>query len=425
MCVAKVFQALEGIYMELWLKISIIYIIIMNIVGFASMGIDKHKAKKHVWRIPEKTLFLIAILGGSLGSLIGMQVFRHKTKHKQFVVGIPVILCLQVCLFGLLYYHIYNKETKKTGFAMGTVISSTVYGKDSDTVVEEIFGQLVKLDTRQLSWREEGSSVAQWNQRLKEETAISLSTEEKQWLQTSLELCKSSDGALDITIHPVIEAWGIEGDNPKVPTEEEIQQALDMTGYDRLYIDENGILYTEDSDLSIDLGSVGKGIAADRIRDYLDTQEVSGAIVSIGGTILVYGEKPGSQEWQVGIQNPRGVQGTVLGMLSMKQPGVVSTSGDYEKCFIENGIRYHHIFNPSTGYPADSGLCSVTIVCDEGIVSDGLSTACFILGYEKSLPLLEKYGAEGIFVTTDAQVYVTEGLRDAFELTSSDYTLKQ
>lgn len=407
--------------MGLGLKLGIIYLVIMNCTGFISMGVDKQKAKKGAWRIPERTLFLIAILGGGLGSILGMQLFRHKTRHKQFVIGMPVIVLVQICLIVLLLYSRQKQETARTEFGMGTVISEVIYGRDREAAADSVRQCLLTLEEEHLSWRMDASSVANWNRNLEQGGSVLLTVPERQWLEDSLGICAASGGALDITLHPVIELWGIEGGNPSVPDEAAILQALESVGYERLHISEDGMLYAEDVNCSIDLGAVGKGIAADEVRSCLEAHRVSGAVISIGGTILVYGRKPGGEDWQVGIQNPREGQGTVLGVLSVKQDVVISTSGDYEKYFTEDDIRYHHIFDPETGRPADSGLISVTVVSERGVISDGLSTACFVLGYEKSLPLLEQYGAEGIFVTSDARVYLTEGLQDSFSLRAAGY----
>lgn len=407
--------------MELGVKLGIGYLIVLNLAGICSMGMDKQRAKKGAWRIPERTLFLIAILGGSPGSILGMYLFRHKTKHKQFVIGLPVILALQLCLTGVILYRMQNRETTRTDFGMGTVISEVIYGRNGEAAADSVHQCLTELEEDSLSWRLETSALASWNRNLKQGNPVPLTPLEQQWLQDSLTLCEDSGGALDITIHPIIELWGIEEGNTSVPDAMAIQQSLGNIGYERLHISEDGSLYAEDANCSIDLGALGKGIAADEVRSCLEEQGISGAVISIGGTIVVYGDKPGSTGWQVGIQHPRAEQGVVLGVLNIEQEVVISTSGDYEKYFMEDGVRYHHIFNPHTGTPADSGLVSVTIVSERGIVSDGLSTACFVLGYEESLPLLKQYGAEGIFVTSDGRVYLTEGLQDSFTLTASEY----
>lgn len=407
--------------MKSGLIIGIVYLLLMNLAGMLSMGIDKQKAKKGAWRIPERTLFLIALLGGSLGSILGMQVFRHKTRHRQFVIGMPIIAVLQISLLVVLQYHILNQETTRTEFGMGTVISEVIYGPDSEAAADCIRQCMTDLEYRELSWRMETAAVAQWNQQLAQGNSVSLTPRQKSWLEDTLKMGTASGCALDITLHPIIGLWGIEEEQPSVPEDEAILQALEQTGLERLHISTDGRLYAKRQDCTVDLGAVGKGIAADEVRNCLEQQRVTGAVVSIGGTVLVYGKKPGGQDWQVGIQHPREGQGSVLGVLTVKQDAVVSTSGDYEKYFIADGIRYHHIFDPETGRPADSGLVSVTVVSERGLISDGLSTACFVLGYEKSLPLLEQYNAEGIFVTSEGTVYLTEGLQDSFALTAQGY----
>ena len=125
-----------------------------------------------------------------------------------------------------------------------------------------------------------------------------------------------------------------------------------------------------------------------------------------------------SKKINVGIRNPRGEANDYMGILSLKDC-CISTSGDYEKVLTVNGKKYHHILNPKTGYPAESGLMSVTIVCDSGLLSDALSTACFVMGYEKSLPLLKEFDAEAVFITHDNYVFVTNGLKDKFQLSES------
>ncbi len=415
-----------------WIKISAAYFILLNAAGFISMGIDKRKAQKHAWRIPEKILFLIAILGGSIGSMAGMKVFRHKTKHKKFVIGIPLIFIIQAMIAAFFWNYLLNQNTSRTDFAMGTVITETVYGRNSEPTAEDIAALIQELDRNELSWREGDSSIAILNQTLETETSAEVPEQTARYIQDSLTLCEDSGGALDITIHPLIDLWGIESDTPNVPSEEEIEAALVRTGYSGIHVPDATHIQSDRTGLSIDLGAVGKGIAADEVCAYLNQQNenqndgtsVRGAVIAIGGTVLVYGKKPGNQPWQVGIRDPEGSQDSYLGYLSLKGTTVVSTSGGYEQYFEENGIRYHHIFDPDTGYPAESGLMSVTVICESGLHSDGLSTACFILGYEDSLPLLEAYNAEAVFVTTENQIYVTDGLQDSFTLTNENYALR-
>jgi thiamine biosynthesis lipoprotein len=150
---------------------------------------------------------------------------------------------------------------------------------------------------------------------------------------------------------------------------------------------------------------------------------VSGAVISVGGSIVTYGQKDDGSDWSVAIAGPRSEEGDYLGILSVSGDKFVSTSGDYEKYFIKDGKRYHHILDPDTGYPAESGLISTTVLCDSGLLSDGLSTACFVLGAEKALDLLEEYGAEGILVDEEKNIYLTDGIAEQFTLLDDGYQI--
>ena len=156
----------------------------------------------------------------------------------------------------------------------------------------------------------------------------------------------------------------------------------------------------------------------------MKTTKASGACIAVGGSIVCYGSKPDGASYQIGIQNPRGEQNDVMGVLKLEagsQPVFVSTSGDYEKYFIQDGKRYHHILNPVTGYPADSGTISATIIADNGALSDALSTLCILLDRGQALQLVEQYGADAILVDDAKQVYMTDGIENNFEITDGEY----
>ena len=235
-----------------------------------------------------------------------------------------------------------------------------------------------------------------------------------------LDLARKSSGAFDPTLGRVSQLWNLERDNPYIPSKSELTELLLETGWEKISLSD-GEVFLKDS-VQIDLGAVGKGIGCDEARKMLEEADADAAVVSVGGSILTYGKKPDGKPWKIGIANPRNEDGeSYLGSLTIDGTCSISTSGDYEKYVIEDGVRYHHILDPKTGYPAESGLISVTIVCEKGWLSDGLSTACFVLGYEDSLPLLETYQAEAVFVTEDKEVIVTDGLKDMFTLTDSSY----
>lgn len=322
-----------------------------------------------------------------------------------------------------------SKEYTKTDFVMDTVLSETIYGeKDLTDAIKE---RLSSLETEQLSWRESSSETAQINKRCSQGESVAVDDAFAGWVNDSLELAKASQGAFDPTIGNLTRLWNIEGDDPVVPALDEIDAVLQNVGYNNINLDvTSGKISMEDS-CTLDLGAVGKGIGCDVARDYLEAQSgVAGAVISIGGSILVYGEKTSGENWSVAIRDPQESLDSYMGVLYLSENACVSTSGDYEKYFIQDGKKYHHILDPSTGYPAESDLTSVTVICDQGedndgLLSDGLSTACFVLGREKGMQLLEQYGAEGIFIDKENQVYVTDGIKEQFEVLNDGYQLME
>lgn len=322
------------------------------------------------------------------------------------------------------------KETgkyTKTDFVMDTVLSETIYGKKDLT--DEIKERLSILEKEKLSWREEGSDTSRINDRCSQGDVYTMDEEFAAWVDTSLELAKASGGTFDPTIGNLTRLWDIEGENPTVPPQEEIDHVMEGIGYSKIKINEENNSISMEDGCTLDLGAVGKGIGCDVIKEYLQTESgVDGAVISIGGSILVYGEKGDGENWSVAIRDPEKGQDSYMGVLYLSEISCVSTSGDYEKYFIQNGKKYHHILDPSTGYPAESDLSSVTVVCDQGektdgLLSDGLSTACFVLGKEKGMELLKQYGAGGIFIDKENQVYVTGNLEDQFEILNAEYSL--
>lgn len=324
----------------------------------------------------------------------------------------------------------------KTDFVMDTVLQMTVYGKTDCT--EEIKNVLEAAETEKLSWREKNSEVSQINEACGKGEGFPLDADFSGWVGESLDLARKSGGAFDPTIGNLTRLWNIEGDHPVVPAKADIEAVRKDIGYSCVHMGEKdsgeGLdVISMEKGVTLDLGAVGKGIGCDLAKDTMEkTGAVEGAVVAIGGSILTYGKKPDKEGWKVAVQDPAGTEGEYMGVLHIDGTAFVSTSGDYEKYFIEDGKKYHHILNPSTGYPAESGMSSVTIVCRPGetrgeypgLLSDGLSTACFILGEEKGKELLEEYGAEGVFIDKDNKVTVTDGMRDSLELLNENYKMK-
>lgn len=341
-----------------------------------------------------------------------------KENMKKSLVPVGIML-LAVILFVMVVMDMTDSKLEqktKSTVAMGTVITEKLYGKsDSDKAFEKIESTINELESK-ISMRISGSIVSLLN----ENGEVECDEDIEAIFALCDEVREKSDGAFDVTMGKVTSLWKIGEEGAAVPSEKELEKALKLVGGEKVKC-ENSTLSIEKGQ-KVDLGAVGKGLACDKVKEALDETDVNSAIISVGGSVLLYGENPTSDCWTVAIRDPRGEATDTLGKLKIES-GTVSTSGDYERVLEENGKTYHHILDPKTGYPADSGLISVTVICESGILSDALSTAVFILGKEKGLTLLEEYSAEGVLVDENKNVFCTGGLKDKFELTSPDYTL--
>lgn len=328
------------------------------------------------------------------------------------------LLCTSQTVFGAPEVNTYSK----TDFAMDTVVSETLYTTGED-ITADVITALKDVETNLISWTEEGSQIYKINQNAGSTTTVS--DETAGYLKQVLDLSESSGGAMDPTMGKVIRLWDIDGENPHVPAEDDLKSLLADVGYDKVILNGNDVTMPEG--VTLDLGAAGKGIGCDAAKKILDAdKDVSGMILNLGGSsVMSYGSKPDGSAWQVAVTDPRDTEGDYLGVVTLNGTEFLSTSGDYEKYFIEDGIRYHHILDPSTGYPARSGLTSVTVVCDDGLDADGLSTACFVLGKDKAEELLKKYNADGLFVDDSGHVWLTEGMKERFQLLKDTYSISE
>lgn len=328
------------------------------------------------------------------------------------------LLCTSQTVFGAPEVNTYSK----TDFAMDTVVSETLYTTGED-ITADVITALKDVETNLISWTEEGSQIYKINQNAGNTTTVSDETAD--YLKQVLDLCEASGGAMDPTMGKVIRLWDIDGENPHVPAEDDLKSLLADVGYDKVILNGNDVTMPEG--VTLDLGAAGKGIGCDAAKKILDAdKDVSGMILNLGGSsVMSYGSKPDGSAWQVAVTDSRDTEGDYLGVVTLNGTEFLSTSGDYEKYFIEDGIRYHHILDPSTGYPARSGLTSVTVVCDDGLDADGLSTACFVLGKDKAEELLKKYNADGLFVDDSGHVWLTEGMKERFQLLKDTYSISE
>ena len=295
-----------------------------------------------------------------------------------------------------------------TFFAMDTAMDFTVYG---DAALLDEAETLIGSLEEQVSVTDEHSDIYA----IDHTGSGSLSGNAAELMEQALELCRRTGGALDISVYPIVRAWGFTTGSYQVPDEETIQSLLPLVDYTQIQYDAATGVVTLPEGMEIDLGSVAKGYAGQLAAQMLREHGVQSALLNLGGNVQTVGTKPDGSPWQIGIKDPQGEDAMMV--LSVEDQAVV-TSGGYERYFEQDGQTYWHIMDPSTGHPADSGLLSVTIVGKQGIICDGLSTSLFVMGLEKAADLWAQSGDfEAVFVTASGEVYITEGLQDRFALT--------
>ena len=310
-----------------------------------------------------------------------------------------------------------------TNYAMGTYVQQTVYGKNAQQAAKAAAQKIGELENL-ISGILGDSDISKLNQASGSDW-ISIDPKTAAILQKSLDVAEKSNGALDPTILPISSLWDFGGENQHLPAKEEIQKYLKYVNYHDLRVNtQESAASLKMHYMAVDLGAVGKGAACDEAVAASTQAGADCGIVAAGGSIGVFGTKKDGTPWNIAVRDPHSTetQSTSIGSIDLRS-GYVSTSGTYEKYFTKNGVTYHHLLNPKTGYPENNGLVSVTVACSNGALSDALSTACFVLGREKGTELLKKYNAGGIFITTDNQVYLTESMKNIFKLSNKKYTL--
>lgn len=294
-------------------------------------------------------------------------------------------------------------------FAMDTYMTVTAYGDNAQKGVTDAIAEIERLDNL-LSIGKEDSEISKLNR----SGSAALSDDTAVMVTKALELYKSTGGAFDITVLPLMELWGFTTEDYYVPTDAEIASTLQRVGADKLTWDEKTKTLTLGDNQEIDLGGIAKGFTSSRIMEIFKKDGVTCGMVSLGGNVHLLGTKQDGSEWRVGIQDPDNTD-DMLGVLEADDCAVI-TSGAYERNFEKDGVTYHHIIDPATGKPSNSGLTSVTIVSKDGTLADGLSTSLFVMGKDKAIAYWKQHADEfdTILVDTDRNVYITEGIADGF-----------
>lgn len=345
--------------------------------------------------------------------------------YKKHIVRLIVLLLIVGCAAMFFYNKSLTSSSTLTSYSMGTYVTQTVYGDEASQAITDANNDINHLDSL-ISWRNEESDIYNLNQNAgTSSTHIDDSTMDI--LSIALQIANISEGAFDPTILPYTSTWDFDSDKDIIPSSSQLDSYQGLVNYEHLILDTtDSTAYLDLQGEGIDLGAIGKGAACDEaIKTYKD-DKIKSAVIAVGGSIATLGQKPNGDNWSIGIRDPYlaldGDTSSSMGIISIGQ-SFISTSGIYENYFIQDDKMYHHILDPNTGYPVDNNLMSVTIICQNGTVSDALSTACFILGQDNSDSLLDYYDADAIFIDKDKNVYVTDGLKDCFYITNGEYTL--
>lgn len=303
-----------------------------------------------------------------------------------------------------------NKKVSKDIFAMDTYMTVTAYGKNAENGVNKAVDEINRLETV-LSAEKQESDIYKLN----ETGSGTLSTDTKNIVSKALEINKTTTGAFDISIYPLMVKWGFTTQKYNVPSKNEISKLLKDVDSSKIIFDEKSGNIKLKENMKIDLGGIAKGYTSNRVMQIFKECGVKSGLVSLGGNVQALGTKTDGTAWQIAIENPD-KSSDYIGVVSVKDKAVI-TSGGYERYFEKNGKTYHHILDPETGYPAESGLKSVTIVSDDGTLADALSTSLFVMGKEKALDYWREHKNEfdTVLVEDNGDITITGGLEKIFK----------
>lgn len=314
------------------------------------------------------------------------------------------LILASLCLFPLTGCQKNAVETTRTGFYLNTVVSITLYDRSGeDPLFDEAMSLIGEYDSL-LSKTAEGSDIYRINHAKGSPVEVDARTAEL--LSIALSYASLSDGLVDPTIGTLSDLWSFGDTNEGiVPSREDIEEALSHIDYTKVKLSGNTVTLL-DPKARLDLGFIAKGYIADKLKEFLTKNGVENGIINLGGNVLTIGTKPDGSDYHIGVQKPFAETGTALTTLTVRDRSLVS-SGNYERYFEKDGTLYHHILSTRDGYPVNSGLNGVTIISENSVDGDALSTLCFILGYEKGRKLIDSLpDTEAVFIS-DADELIT------------------
>lgn len=304
-----------------------------------------------------------------------------------------------------------NESESSELYAMDTVMSLTAYGSHAREALDSASAEIQRLD-KLFSISSETGDIYRVNR----DGEGDLSEDTRSLLASALEYGKDTNGIFDCTIEPVMEAWGFTTKNYRIPSDSELVELLSHVDASTVTLSGNHVTLPED--VKLDLGGIAKGFTSARVMEVFKNSGVTSGIISLGGNVQTLGTKPDEKLWRVGIQDPNDLN-AMFAVVEVSDEAVI-TSGAYQRYFEENGVHYHHIIDPRTGYPAESGLTSVTIISPDGTLADALSTSLFIMGPDDASAFWQNHRDkfEAIMMTENGEVLVTSGLADRCKVTN-------
>lgn len=339
---------------------------------------------------------------------------------KKYRISLIAVIALVSILLGC--SNKISKPIEKTEYTLGTICTIKVYDGNSEEAITKAFTRIKDIENK-MSVNKSGTELDKVSDNAGKDF-VKVSDDTFYVLKKGKYYSEQSGGVFDITIGPLVKLWGIGTDNAKVPTKEEIDSKKALINYKNLLLDENDKkVMLNKAGMSLDLGGIAKGYAADEAARILKENGVNHAIINLGGNILALNDNPDGHPWRIGVQNPFEPRGEALGTVEVTNKTVV-TSGIYERYVEKNGIKYHHILNPFTGYPMDNSLASVTLITNVSIDADAMTKNIFYKGIEKGPEYVKTIpGVEAIFVTKNKEVYVTEGIKNNVKIINTEFKL--
>ncbi len=338
-------------------------------------------------------------------------------------IAVIASLVMVVLVVGIVGARIVDsRQVSRHQFLMGTMIEAKAYGYKANRALDQVYARLAEIEQK-MTVNQPGSEIDAVNAAAGR-SPVQVSPDTYQVVSKAIAYAALTGGKFDPTIQPIVSLWRIGFPDARVPRPEEITTALPLVGYRGVQLDETrSTVYLTKPGMGIDLGAIAKGYSADEAVAILKQNGVKSGLISLGGNIYVLGNRPDGKPWRIGVQDPVSKRDSFLGIVEIADATLV-TSGAYERYLDVDGQRYHHIIDPSTGYPAESDLISATIVTTSSIDADALSTSLFVLGRAQGLALANQLpGIEAILVDKGNFVYVTDGLKDQFTLINQDYQL--